>query len=431
MLPAFVESSIDAYEHTYVIDLTPLQLPFRQSLVAGAAAVVVLVLLVRHFTLRSLALTIFWGGLGSFWGAVGLCHSGGLLAGMGEAGHVLELFQVQIRPLEYSLLIAAYLGFAALAALYLTRSAGQRVPSWRMPVGLLLLGVMGWAGSAGVQALHAVALIGHVPVLEFVNLHPVQVGYPFAVVPTGGLWAGLETSIPSFDCDSMFHVRREPKRLTIRDLSSWKLPKEPYVAEQTGDNVATYRMVHGGSIRFSVMTRFHVKAEPETGNPLLSLRVGDTWTYRRVTGVRSKQVLLREFAKGIPVSSKNDNVVIEPVPFVIKVERATVLDGMRVFEIQVGTQNRFLASMWSGETYLMKDQHLRVDRTTWIPILNTTGPAAGGSKSLYPCGLSMVSFDGECVCNSAPMDVNRPLLGLAYCIERHSGLLLESSFRSP
>ena len=37
MLPSFAESSIDAYDHTYVLDLAPLQLPFWRSLVAGVA----------------------------------------------------------------------------------------------------------------------------------------------------------------------------------------------------------------------------------------------------------------------------------------------------------------------------------------------------------------------------------------------------------
>lgn len=388
---------------------------------------VVLLLLIRSFTLRSIALTNFWGGLCTFWGVVGLRHSGGWLGGMDKEGHVLALFRSQLQPFEYYLLGAAWVGFAALAALYLTRPVGQRMPPWRVPVGLSLLGLMGWAGSAGVQALHAIALIGHVPVLEFEKLHPVQVGYPFLAVPTGGRWIGLEITVHSFDCDYWFRSHREPQRLTVRDLSNWKLPKEPYVAKQGGDNMATFRLAHGGPIRFFVQTRFHVRAEPETGSPLFPLRVGDTWTYRRVAGAANKQVLLRQFAKGVYASSKRDNIEVAAEPFVIKVERATIEDGMRVFEIRVGKRKRYLASMWSGETYLMGDVEPRFDRRTWVPILNAEGPSASGSKDVYPCGSIILSSERECFCNAAPIDAKRPLLGLAHCIERHTGLLLESS----
>jgi hypothetical protein len=418
VLPSFVESSIDAYNHTYTLDLSTLKQPFGQVLVAGAAAVVVLALLVRSFTLRTMVSTIFWGAVCSFWIGLGLSHRGGWLGGLGEEGHVLKLFRAQLQPLGYSLLGAALLSFGALAALYLTRPLGQRYPAWRVPVGLSLLGVMGWAGSAAVQALHAVAVIGHVPVLEFEDLHPVQVGYPFLAVPTGGRWVGLESNVPSFDCDYGFRTYRVPMRLTVGSLSNWKLPKEPYLAQQAGDNVATFRMAHDGPVRFFVQTHFHVQAEPETGNPLFPLRVGDSWTYRAVGGAHNKQVLLRQFAKNAIITSKRDNVEVAPESLVIKVERARIEDGMRIFEIRVGSRKPYLASMWSGETYLMREEHRLLDRKTWVPILNTGESVAVGSKELFPCGLSILYFDGECLCNAAPIDAKRSLLGLAHCIEQ-------------
>lgn len=419
MWPGFVESSVEAYDHVYSLDLSLLQRPFWQSLIAAGAAVVVLALIIRSFTWRSLGLSIFWGALCTFWGALGLLHDGGWLGGMGREGHVLTMFREQIHPLECSLLAAAGLGFWALVALYFTRPVGLRFPPWRVPLGLSLFGVMGWAVSAGIHALQAVALIGHVPVLEAGEQHPVQVGYPFQFLPTGGRWAGLYSNQPSFDCDDGFFLRRLPRRFMVRDLDDWKFPQEPSVAQHAGDNALTFAMTHRGAIRFVAKTRFHVMAEPETGNPLWSLREGDRFTYRWVSEARSKQVLLRQFAKGELVSSKRDGVVVTPESFTIHVERSKIKDGVRIFEIQLGEGKRYLASMWSGETYVMTDEHQLFERKTWVPLLNTFHAVPARSKELFPCGVGILPYDGECLCNTAPIDAKRPLLGLAYCIEQH------------
>ncbi len=141
--------------------------------------------------------------------------------------------------------------------------------------------------------------------------------------------------------------------------------------------------------------------------------------YRLAGGAHSKQILLRQFAKNAIVSSKRDHVEAAAAPLVIKVERAVIEDGMRSFEIRVGDRQRLWASMWSGETYWMREEQRLFERKTWVPILNTEGPISAGSKELFPCGLNILPSDGECLCSAAPIDAKRSLPGLAHCIMRH------------
>lgn len=412
MLKQFGDTVVQAYGNTYTLDLRSINDVQRLSLITIAVAIISILVVARHFRVRSALYSLGWGALALlFYGGYLKLGSLPIYAHTHE-GYIFNLYWPELRYLLT--LVAAVTGLCACAgaALYCARPAALRESSWEkqqaklwprtlLMLPLLMLWVLSMGGLDVAEQLHK---LSYVPALEFPPHARVQVGYPFVITPHIRQVGTTEWHLFS---------KPTPKYLHQEDLTAWQLPSAPFVATQTGDNLLKFRMTRKQPLRFSVERTFHIEAGEERGSPLVPLVVGNTWRYHATKREDSEQTLIQAF-------QKNDELAKDAQSVVLRVNGASVSDGVRSFELSVdesaelekdATHKTYKLTMWEGETWVeYKDQR--------VPLLTRmAGPVPGG-ESLYPCWLAVLPRWDGCLCNDHPLDARRRLPGLARCMEQ-------------
>ena len=454
MIRHFGETVIEAYGNTYTLNLRAVNSVQSYGLFAIGAAILTILLVARHFRLRSALYTLGWSGFVLFWYWVYLKLGDLPVYAHTYEGYIYCLYWPELRHILVLMGASTFLCAGAGAALCLARPAALRELPWEdqlaklWPRAVYSLGLLcAWTMSlSGIDLAAQLRTLSFVPTLEF-PAHPrVQVGYPFQARPRVRLVGTVEHH---------FFGKPTPKYLDSKELSVWQFPSAPFTAAQTGDNQFKYRITRQLPLQFSVERTFHIEAAEERGSPLMPLAVGNTWRYRTAASVDAEQTLVQAFQQNVePRSidelkeqvnvrgkergkgqgrgqdksqdksqSKGPSAAQSETPsdsqsVVLRVDGASIENGVRSFTLSVAysaakkedeRHETYKLTMWDGETRV---EHGKKS----VPLLARTSDPAPSGETLYPCRLAVLPEETGCLCTDHPLDARRRLPGLARCV---------------